>query len=110
MAERTMTARTRRVKILHVHDQVVLSVFAQRVPAGTVKEYYDICWSDLPEDVELISVHYDPERLAFAFLISHKSFEEIPIGDCVPSVKTMLMRYRIKLTKPQQNEIYSKTR
>lgn len=42
------------------------------------------CLPDIPEDAELLSVHFDYAYGAFNFVLFHPSFAEVPDGGMIP--------------------------
>ena len=54
-------------------------------------------FNGLPKDATLIDVFYDPMRDCFCLKIEHPSFEEIPVGQCYPSLNVSFEVKGIKL-------------
>lgn len=70
----------RKVKILRVCNRLILEVFQNSIGQSNIREYY----SNLPKDTKIVSVHSNYERATFDFLISSKTFEEVPEGVVPP--------------------------
>jgi len=72
----------RRNKIVYVPRESVLRCLRQYVPKYVVISVVP----DLPEGFMVKDVHYICERDAFGFIISHPSFDVVPIGTPCPEI------------------------
>jgi len=73
----------RRVRVYHVPESDVWELFqgrGQRLPEFLQMPVMD----GVPPDCCIEQVHYDPYRRAFAFFLSHPSFDPVPEGDTAP--------------------------
>ena len=71
---------TTRVKILTIPQSTILTNVMR------LAEYTTCCHPEVPEGVDVVSVHYNYERCAFDFLIRHKSFERVSECGEIPRV------------------------
>ena len=76
--------KPRRLKAFLVPEVTVLMAFqvSQTEMRAGSKCYPYI--ADLPEDVKILWVYHMPDRLCFAFVLEHESFDELAFGDKIP--------------------------
>jgi hypothetical protein len=82
-------ARERRVKILPVGEQQVLTL--AYMLAGDTPQFVAIPrMPNLPEGTKIEGVYHDFDRRSFLFLLSHPSFEPVMDGEPSPYVDKQL--------------------
>jgi len=95
-------AEKNRLKLVYVTEELVAAfLFGDLYHQGNIF----LRRNDLPNDVELVGVCYDFAKQAFAFKLRHDTFDVVPIGKQIPTVKVQLSQYRLALTKKQRGEI-----
>lgn len=91
----------RRCKLLYISDRVILKMIKglfgyECVHLPDVSE----C---LPEDAQIMSVHFDYSMASFAFVIYSSTFDVVPDGAAIPALKVLVdYKYRtIRLPKDE---------
>lgn len=102
--ERTIEGapKLRREKIIHVSSPLVFRGFLGRRSDNSfvVRRWVD----GLPDDVRVVSVHYEIQRDAFAFVLEHESFEVVPDCCVAPSIDTQVREEIIDLSALLENQ------
>lgn len=75
---------SRRRKVLSLSPEVVLSAIL--TSNKDLPDSFCRLVADLPRNVRIAHVHYDPFSRVFAFLLEHEEFEEVPDGVRAPAI------------------------
>ena len=60
---------------------------------------------NLPDDVEVINVGWETRYQQFLFLVTHPSFDEVPLGDMIPFVDQKTELVEVDPDQPAQAAI-----
>lgn len=80
--------RTRRVAVLWIGEEHILSLFSQSIskepPSFSIKLVSDAAY--IIKDAKILRVTHGWDRCSFGFLLSHPSFDPIPEGCPAPDL------------------------
>lgn len=101
--EQAMEVERQRVKLLKIAPQLLLSgVIGAWQEAGEL-----VTWqcANVPRDVKVESVWYDPECNSFCFRLWHHSFDPVPAGHMAPIIMAEVQQRRVKLPEPDFTKV-----
>lgn len=91
----------RRYKLIYISDRIILKMIKGLFGYGCV-HLPDVS-ECLPEDSQVMSVHFDYSKASFAFVIYSSAFDVVPDGAAIPAIKVDVdYKYRtIRLPKDE---------
>lgn len=95
-----MQLEKRKVKIAYMSPDMMIRPFCEPKEILDVKHKEDVFvpivkLGGVPEDARVLKAWYDPARAAFAVLIYHDSFEEVPEFEIPPTIKIVSKIVRV---------------
>lgn len=74
----------RRLRLFWIDQQSLFCIIKTKLTQNPL--YCVMLDERIPDDVEIVSVHSDFFRRAFAFTLRHESFSEVPDGKDIPDL------------------------
>jgi hypothetical protein len=73
--------KDRRYKILYVSPELLMNALFAGGLSNT-----SITVEGMPTDCQIVGVHYSEDRISFAFMLYHESFDIVPEVNCIPTI------------------------
>lgn len=90
----------RRLRLFWIDQQSLFCIIKTKL---TKDPLYGVMLDEqIPDDVEVVSVHHDFTRRAFAFTLSHESFSEVPEGEYIPDLFPLGAKHKVVDSKDFQ--------
>lgn len=78
----------RKVKLLFMEPQIIVHIMNYLPGKGSEKDrFIEINNYDCPSDAQVVAISYDHPTQCFACLLSHETFEEVPMGEMPPIIE-----------------------
>lgn len=94
----------RRVRLVYLDCSIWFDLLIGRMPVRKVGDCLRLPVADnLPDDVTVKSIHFVPDRMAWAVWIHSKEFEVVAAGSLIPEMELWMSTYKVAV-EPKEGE------